>query len=58
MTKHKASVPHFGWTLLADVIAKLSKASGITKQEAAQHIVTAARDGALYTRGRLQAEQG
>jgi hypothetical protein len=58
MTKHKAGVPHFGWTLLADAIAKLSKASGITKQEAAQHIVTAARDGALYTRGRLHHARG
>jgi hypothetical protein len=58
MTKHKAGVSHFGWTLLADAIAKLSKASGITKQEAAQHIVTAARDGALYTRGRLHHARG
>jgi hypothetical protein len=58
MTEHKAGVPHFGWTLIADAIAKLSKASGITKQEAAQHIVTAARDGALYTRGRLHHARG
>ena len=58
MSKHKAGVLHFGWTLLADAIAKLSKASGITKQEAAQHIVTAARDGALYTRGRLHHARG
>ena len=58
MAKHKAGVPHFGWTLLADAIAKLSEASGITKQEAAQHIVTAARDGALYTRGRLHHARG
>jgi hypothetical protein len=58
MTKHKAGVLHFGWTLLADAITRLSKASGITKQEAAQHIVTAARDGALYTRGRLHHARG
>jgi hypothetical protein len=58
MTKRKASVPHFGWTLIADAITRLSKASGITKQEAAQHIVTAARDGALYTRGRLHHAKG
>jgi hypothetical protein len=58
MTKHKAGVPHFGWTLLADAIAKLSNASGITKQEAARQVITAARDGALYTRGRLHHAKG
>ena len=58
MTKHKAGVPRFGWTLLADAIAKLARVSAISEQESARHIITAARDGALYTRGRLYHARG
>jgi hypothetical protein len=48
----------FGWIMVADAVAKLSKTSGISKPEAARHIIAAARDGVIYTRGRLYHARG
>jgi hypothetical protein len=58
MTKHKAGVLHFGWILFADAVTRIVKEHGVADREAARQIITAARQGALYTQGRLHHAKG
>jgi hypothetical protein len=47
-----------GWILFADALAHVAKQHEIDNREAARQIITAARQGALYTQGRLYHSKG
>jgi hypothetical protein len=47
-----------GWIGLVDAVAKIAKEHNLDKWEAAKQIVTAARNGSLYTQGRLYQDKG
>lgn len=47
-----------GWILLVDAVAKIVDERQMGRQAAVRQIVTAARNGALYTQGRLHHAKG
>jgi hypothetical protein len=56
--RKRKAVLRAGWTNLANAVAEIGRECGLSKQEAARQVITAARDGALYTRGRLYHVKG
>lgn len=57
-TSRKRKLPQGGWVSLAETVAEVGREGGLTKQLAAKQVIRAARDGALYTRGRLYHAKG
>jgi hypothetical protein len=47
-----------GWISLVDAVAKIAREHNLDNGEAAKQIVTAARNGSLYTQGRLYNDKG
>jgi hypothetical protein len=57
-TPAPTALPQFGWILFADAVTRIVKEHGVADREAARQIITAARQGALYTQGRLHHAKG